>query len=87
MKKASLNFFKLLVAMIICFSATAQSDTNSVKAFKDIHNSEEADRLLEREIKKKELLQTPSGIISEKDTPVNSKTKKENCRRRKRTGK
>ncbi len=83
MKKASLNFSQLLLALIFCFSAMAQSDNDSVKAFKEIYKSEAADRRLEREIKKKELLQAPSQITSANDTSASSKTKKEKCRRRK----
>lgn len=61
----------------------AQKDTNSVKPFKDIYKTQETDRHLEKEIKKKELQEAPSLLYLE--STRSQVIQKEKCRRKKKT--
>ena len=67
--------------LFISFAAMAQKDTNSIKPFKDIHKTQETDRYLEKEIKKKELQKAPSLLCM--DFTKSQVIKKEKYRRKK----
>jgi hypothetical protein len=83
MKNPDLTYFFSFSLLFISFAAIAQKDTNSVKAFKDIHKTEETDRHLEKEIKKNELQKAPSVLyLDSTKSPV---IKKEKYRRKKTT--
>ena len=86
MKTVQYKLFYFIIASAISFTAMAQSDTSSVKPFKDIHKTQETDRHLEKEIKKKELLQAPSQIIVVNDSSALKTTKKHKCRKKKKQG-
>ncbi len=86
MKTTHYKLFFFLVASAISFTAMAQSDTGSVKPFKDIHKTQETDWHLEREIKKKELQQAPSQIIVASDSAALKNTRKHKCRKKKKSG-
>ena len=87
MKTTHYKLFSFFVASAISFTAMAQSDSGSVKPFKDILKTQETDRHLEREIKKKELQQAPSQIIvASDDSSALKKTKKHKCRKKKKPG-
>lgn len=82
MKNSDFKYFFSSAVLFISFEAMAQKDTSSVKAFKDIHKTQETDHYLEKEIKKKELQKAPSQIYV--DTTAASKTiKKKKYRRKK----
>jgi predicted tellurium resistance membrane protein TerC len=83
MKNPDLKYFFSLVLLFISVTAIAQQDTNSVKAFKDIHKTEETDRHLEKEIKKKELQKAPSLLYL--DSTKSQVIKQEKYRRKKKT--
>jgi len=83
MKNPDLKYFFSFALLFISFAAIAQQDTNSVKAFKDIHKTEETERHLEREIKKKELQKAPSLLYL--DSTKSQVIKKEKYRRKKKT--
>jgi hypothetical protein len=84
MKNFNSKYFLSFAILFISFAAMAQKDTNSVKAFKDIHKIQETDRHLEKEIKRKELQKAPSQIYV--DTKAASKAiKKEKYKRKKKT--
>jgi predicted tellurium resistance membrane protein TerC len=83
MKNPDLKYFFSLVLLFISVAAIAQQDTNSVKAFKDIHKTEETDRHLEKEIKKKELQKAPSLLYL--DSTKSQVIKQEKYRRKKKT--
>jgi len=56
-------FSVIMLSLTVIFSAQVMAQTeNKTVAFKHIYNSAQADRILATEIKKKELLQTPSSI-------------------------
>ncbi len=61
MKKFFYTGIMLSLNAIFSVKAMAQVENKTV-AFKKIYNSAKADRILAKEIKKKELLQTPSPI-------------------------
>ncbi len=86
MKNTLYEYFSFVAALLISCTAMAQSDTSSVKPFKDIHKTQETDRHLEKEIKKKELLQAPSQIIVVNDSSALKTTKKHKCRKKKKQG-
>jgi hypothetical protein len=83
MKNPDLKYFSPFALLFISFAAIGQQDTNSVKAFKDIHKTEETDRHLEKEIKKKELQKTPSLLYL--DSTKSQVIKQEKYRRKKKT--
>ena len=83
MKTTHYKLFFLLIASAFSFTAMAQSDTNSVKAFKDIYKTQDTDQHFEREIKKKELQKAPSQIIAANDTTALKMTRKDKCRKKK----
>ena len=83
MKNPDLKYFFSFALLFISVAAIAQQDTNAVKAFKDIHKTEETDRHLEREIKKKELQKAPSLLYL--DSTMSQVIKKEKYRRKKKT--
>lgn len=81
MKNFNSKYFFSVAMLFISFAAMAQKDTNSVKPFKDIDKTEETDRHLEKEIKKKELQKAPSLLYL--DSSKSQAIKKEKCRRKK----
>ena len=83
MKNPDSKYFFSFALLFISFAAMAQKDTNSVKAFKDIHKTEETDRHLEKEIKKKELQKDPSLLYL--DSNRSQVIKKEKNKRKKKT--
>ena len=83
MRTTHYKFFSFIVASAFSFTAIAQKDTNSVKAFKDIYKTQETDRHFEKKIKKEELQKAPSQIISANDTSSLKMTKKDKCRKKK----
>jgi predicted tellurium resistance membrane protein TerC len=83
MKNFKSKYFFSFAILFISFAAMAQKDTNSIKAFKDIHKIQDTDRHLEKEIKKKELQKAPSLLYL--DSSKSQAIKKEKCRRKKKT--
>ena len=83
MKTTFYKLFSFIVGSAFSFSVIAQSDTGSAKPFKEIYKTQETDRHLEKEIKKKELQQAPSQITVLNDSSAVKKTKKHTCRRKK----
>ena len=81
MKTPDSKYFFSFALLFISFAAIAQQNTNSVKAFKDINKTEETDRHLEKEIKKKELQKAPSQLYL--DSTKSQVIKKEKYRRKK----
>jgi len=75
MKNYNSKYFFSFGILFISFAAVAQRDTNSVKAFKDIHKTQETDKHLEKKIKKQELQKAPAKLHV--DTTVPRKLKKE----------
>ena len=75
----------MLVVTVFSINAMSQKDSNSTRAFKDIYKTQETDRVLGREIKKKELQKTPSQIVLA-DTATKTKLiKKDSYRKKKKT--
>lgn len=72
-----------MAVILISCTALAQSDSNSTRPFKDINKTQETDRHLEKEIKKKELQKAPSQIIAANDTTALRMIKKDKCRKKK----
>lgn len=83
MKNPDLKYFFSFALLFISFTAIAQQDTHSVKAFKDIHKTGETDRHLEKELKKKELQKAPSLLYL--DSIKSQVIKKEKYRSKKKT--
>jgi hypothetical protein len=82
MKKIFLSILMLSHTVIFSAQAMAQTETKTVD-FKHIYNSAQADRILATEIKKKELLQTPSSInnLPSVVAPVRLKEPNKNSKR------
>ena len=68
------NCFLVFIAVLVSTVAMAQSESNPVQAFKDIHK--EADPHFEQEIKKKELQKAPSLLYIDKTDRITKKNKR-----------
>jgi hypothetical protein len=74
MKKGMLHCFLVFIAALVSIAAMAQSESNPVQAFKDIHK--EADPHFEQDIKKKELQKAPSLLYIDKTDRIIKKNKR-----------